>query len=70
LRRESLAPLLVAAAIALVNVGYYLHGEEDPTAWIAWSARRTFLTPLLCLAFAVFARSPARSPGAPAGSRP
>lgn len=61
-RRESLAPALVAAAIAIVNVGFYLHGEQDPTAWIAWSARRTFLTPLLCLAFAAFARAPGISP--------
>jgi hypothetical protein len=58
-RRESLAPALVAAAIVLINVGYYLHGAQDPTAWIAWSARRTFLTPLLCLAFAAFARAEA-----------
>lgn len=54
-RREAVAPALVAVAIALVNVGYYLHGAADPTLWIGWSARRIFLTPLLCLAFAASA---------------
>ena len=61
-RREALAPALVAVAIAFVNVGYYLHGTADPSLWIGWSARRIFLTPLLCLAFAVLAREDSFEP--------
>jgi len=62
-RREALAPALVAVAIAFVNFGYYLHGAADPTLWIGWSARRIFLTPLLCLAFAACAGANKAAPG-------
>ncbi|MGH9442751.1 MAG: hypothetical protein ACRD16_10810, partial [Thermoanaerobaculia bacterium] len=55
LRRESLAPALLAAAVVASIAFYYLHGRQDPSAWIRWSARRTFLTPMLCLVFAASA---------------
>jgi Dolichyl-phosphate-mannose-protein mannosyltransferase len=68
-RRESLAPAAVAAAFTLVNVSFYLHGTQDPTDWIAWSARRILLTPLLCLVFAASAHGGSSEP-ARAGDRP
>lgn len=65
LRKESIPPALVAGAISLVNVAYYLHGRDDPTDWIGWSASRTFLTPMLCLLFAAAAARSTETPDSP-----
>ena len=41
--RSSLAPLLTAACLSAGLVFSYLHGREDPSNWIRWSAARVFL---------------------------
>jgi hypothetical protein len=52
---------LVPVGTALLLAGFfiftYLHGEEDPTMWISWSAGRVFLSILVLLAVASVARS-------------
>lgn len=37
----------------LVNIWFYLHGTDDPTLWVRWSAGRTLITVLVCGIFAV-----------------
>jgi hypothetical protein len=47
--------MIAPAAIGLFHLGgilfIYLHGNDDPSRWIGWSAPRLLLTPLLCLFF-------------------
>jgi hypothetical protein len=45
-------PMGVAAALAAFLVFSYLHGADDPTVWVGWSAARVFLpvAPLFVLA--------------------
>lgn len=47
-RRFSPFPAAVAAGLLAVNVFFYLHGTNDPTRWIGWSAGRTLISVLVC----------------------
>lgn len=57
--RTALVPIGVALALSLFFVFTYLHGDPDPSLWIAWSAGRTFSTLSALLALASLARAPA-----------
>ncbi|MEP6768189.1 MAG: hypothetical protein ABJC61_05935 [Acidobacteriota bacterium] len=50
--RGSLSPVVLAAVLSVFFVFTYLHGGQDPTLWIGWSAGRIFmvLAPLFVLA--------------------
>ncbi|MCA1582356.1 MAG: hypothetical protein LC796_13385 [Acidobacteria bacterium] len=50
--RGSLSPVGLASVLSAFFVFTYLHGGQDPTLWIQWSAGRIFmvLVPLLVLA--------------------
>lgn len=54
--RRAALPLLAAAGTSAAAIFFYLH-QPDPSWWIASSAERVFLTPLLALAVAAFAAS-------------
>ena len=70
LGRKSLLPISIAVASIFGNVFIFLHGSDDPSLWITWSAPRLLLTPLLCLFFAAAAAAgPASSTNAPFVSR-
>jgi len=49
-RRTGFALLPIAVGVGLVaaNVFFYLHGANDPTEWIGWSAGRTLISVLVC----------------------
>jgi hypothetical protein len=49
--RRAALPLLAAAGTTASAIFFYLH-QADPSWWIASSAERVFLTPLMCLAVA------------------
>ena len=42
--RAGIAALLTAAGVSAGLLFSYLHGREDPTDWIRWSAARVFLS--------------------------
>ncbi len=48
-------PLAIGAAYLVTMFAIYLKDGVDPTSWIAASAPRTLLAPMLCLLFAVAA---------------
>jgi hypothetical protein len=50
-------PVGVGAGCLALNVYYYLHGSVSPVLWVAWSAERTLVTPLLCLFVGAAARA-------------
>jgi hypothetical protein len=54
--RRAALPLLAAAGTTASAIFFYLH-QADPSWWIASSAERVFLTPLMCLAVAGAAAS-------------
>jgi hypothetical protein len=64
-RRGKGVPAAATALGFLLFIAFlYAHGAADPSQWIAWSASRLLLTPLLCLFFAAAAAS-APQPSSP-----
>jgi hypothetical protein len=44
----ALLPMAVGVGLVAANVFFYLHGANDPTQWIGWSASRTLISVLVC----------------------
>jgi len=61
-KRRAVLPLLVVALTLCATVFFYIHLEE-PSWWIAASAPRVLLTPLMALVVASVAASERRRPG-------
>ncbi len=67
-QRRAALPLLVAAGSIAAAIFFYLHDPGDPAFWIATSANRVLVTPLMCIAIASAATWDDRQPDA-GGSR-